>query len=398
MKLNNIPFVPADILLPRDGFEKWACVACDQFTSEPEYWDAAEEFVGDAPSALKCILPEVRLGQDDGRRIAAINANMRDYLDKGIFEEYKNSMIYVERTLPDGAVRRGIVGAVDLEEYDYNAGSKSAVRATEATVLSRIPPRVAIRRGAAIELTHIMLLIDDAGRTVIEAIDPEKQGLCKVYDFDLMQGGGHIRGWLLEGGEAVATSARLAALADGQDVGGILISVGDGNHSLATAKECYRLNPTGRNRYALAEIVNIHDPALVFEPIYRVVFGCDPAALVAEAESKLIPGRNAIKWYSASGEGGFSTDGLPADTLQRVIDDYVAAHPGAVCDYVHGEDSAVTLGRSGADTVAFLFDGMDKAELFPYVENKGALPRKTFSMGEAKSKRYYVEARRIDGD
>ena len=395
MELRNLPFVPADILLPRGDFEKWACVACDQFTSEPEYWLEAERFVGDAPSALKCILPEVWLGKDDDKRIAAVNAEMEKYLRDGIFAEYPGSMIYVERTLPDGGVRRGVVGAVDLEEYDFSAGSRSPVRATEATVLSRIPPRVAIRRDAPIELPHIMLLADDPADSVIGQFEAEKEKLPLLYDFDLMQGGGHISGRLLDGEAAGRVVRALSALAEKLPDGGILIAVGDGNHSLATAKECCRLNPVPRNRYAIAELVNLHDPSLVFEPIYRVVFNCDPAALVAKAEKELSPGKNAIEWHSASGEGRLSTGGLPADTLQRVIDDYVAATPGAYCDYVHGEESARSLGK-GAGAVAFLFDGMDKNELFPYVQNVGPLPRKTFSMGEAKSKRYYVEARRIN--
>ena len=396
MKTRNDPFVPADILLPRGGFEKWACIACDQFSSEPEYWEEAAKFVGDAPSALKCVLPEVWLGKDDAARIEAVNRQMKEYVAGGIFDEYRGAMIYVERTLPDNSVRRGVVGAVDLEEYDYRAGSKSAIRATEATVLSRIPARVEIRRGAAIELPHVLLLIDDPGDAVIGQIDPEKQKLKKLYDFDLMQGGGHLRGWLLEGRDAVRVTRAVGKLGDGVRDGSMTVAVGDGNHSLAAAKEYYAQNPLPRNRFALAELINIHDPSLVFEPIYRVVFGCDPCELIKEAKTALRPGKNAIRWYSAGAEGGLSTDGLPADTLQRVIDEYTAKHPDARCDYVHGEDSAVKLGRSDPGTVAFLFEGMDKAELFPYVEKHGSLPRKTFSMGEARSKRYYLEARKIN--
>ena len=394
MELRSMPFVPADVLLPKSGFERWACVACDQFTSEPEYWENAERIVGDSPSALRCILPEVWLGRDDGKRIADVNAAMRRYLDGGVFTGYPRSFVYVERTLPGGQVRRGIVGAVDLTEYDYSPDSKSPVRATEATVLSRIPPRVAIRRDAPIELTHIMLLADDPADRVIGQFEAEKETLPLLYDFDLMLGGGHIKGRLIDGEKADRVTAALAGLAAEQPDGGVLISVGDGNHSLATAKECYRLAPSELSRYAMAELVNLHDPALAFEPIYRVVFGCDPERLIEKVNAGLTPGKNAVKWYSACCEGLLSTDGLPADTLQRAIDAYVAETPGSYCDYVHGEDSAVSLGR-GENAVAFLFDGMDKRELFPYVQTRGALPRKTFSMGEAKSKRYYVEARRI---
>ena len=393
--MKKSPFVPADLLLPKRGFEKWACIACDQFTSEPEYWLEAERFVGGDPSALRCILPEVWLGGDDAGRVEKINATMTEYLESGVFEEYPDSMVYVERTLPDGKVRRGIVGAVDLEEYDFAPGSKSAVRATEATVMSRIPPRVAVRRGAPIELPHVMLLCDDPDGTVIEKIDPAAQGLEKLYDFDLMQGGGRIRGWRLTGADVKRVTDAIAALDRGGDAP--LICVGDGNHSLASARECYRLNPTPRNRYAAAELVNIYDPALVFEPIYRVVFGCDPDALLEKIKNEIPAGGTSVKWCAAAGSGSFTVDGLPADVLQRVIDDYVAAHPGASCDYVHDDASALSLGKKDGASIAFLFAGMDKSELFPYVTERGALPRKTFSMGEARSKRYYIEARKIDG-
>lgn len=392
--MQDRPFVSTDVLLPRAGFEKWACVACDQFTSEPDYWLEAARIAGDSPSALKCILPEVWLGKDDERRAEAVNAEMYKYLETGVFDEYHDAMVYIERTLADGTVRRGIVGAVDLEAYDYNPGSTSPVRATEATVIERIPPRVAIRRSAPIELPHIMLLFDDPRDSVIGNIDPEATGLKKLYDFALMLGGGRIRGWLLAGEDAERVSRALAELPHGGATP--LLAVGDGNHSLASAKECYRQNPTPRNRFALAEIVNIHDPALVFEPIYRVVFGCDPTELVSRAEREIPRGDTEIKWYSGAGEGRFSVNGLPADILQKTIDGYVKERPGAYCDYVHGEDSAMTLARSGDGVIAFLFDGMDKSALFPYVAANGALPRKTFSMGEARSKRYYVEARRID--
>jgi len=392
--MRDYPFVKTEILLPHSGFEKWACIACDQFTSEPGYWLEAARIAGDSPSALKCILPEVWLGNDDERRVSEINANMREYLGGGVFEEFRDSMIYVERELPDGSVRHGVVGAVDLEAYDYNAGSVSEVRATEATVIERIPPRVAIRRSAPIELPHIMLLCDDPKGEVIESIEPEKRNLRKVYDFELMQGGGRIRGWLIERKDADRISEAVSALPHGNNTP--LIAVGDGNHSLASAKECYRQNPTERNRYALAELINIHDPALVFEPIYRVVFGCDTDELISLAKKSIPEGKTRIVYYTETTEGEFSIDGLPADLLQKVIDAYVAGRPDAYCDYVHGEDSAISLARSGPGIAAFLFAGMDKSELFPYVAEHGALPRKTFSMGEARSKRYYVEARRID--
>jgi len=398
MKLEKIPFGAADILVPATDFEKWACVACDQFTSEPQYWLEVAKTVGGAPSAFNLIIPEVWLGVNDAERAERINAEMHRYLNENIFTEYPDSMVYVERTLPDGSVRRGLVGAVDLEAYDYAADSKSPVRATEGTVISRIPPRVAVRQGAPVEMPHIMLLIDDIGRTVIEPL--RNADLPKLYDFELMLGGGHICGYLLSRKEnpglVDGVEAALSRIAENTADDGVLIAMGDGNHSLATAKECYRLNPTERNRYALAELVNIHDEALVFEPIYRVVFGCDPGELLCECEKALTPGKNKIEWHTAAGKGELSTDELVTDVLQRVIDAYVASHPGAECDYVHGVESTLTLAKEKDDRIAFIFDGMDKSELFSYVENKGALPRKTFSMGEAESKRYYIEARRID--
>lgn len=398
MKLDKIPFGTADILLPSAGFEKWACVACDQFTSEPKYWQDVADIVGDAHSALNIILPEVWLGENDAERTENINAQMKRYLAENVFTEYPDSMVYVERTLPNGTVRHGLVGAVDLEAYDYNVGSKSPVRATEGTVLSRIPPRVAIREGAPLEMPHIMLLIDDFHRTVIEPL--KEIGLPLLYDFELMLGGGHIRGFLIDRAthaEVIENIEKaLSILAENTPDDGVLIAMGDGNHSLATAKECYLRNPTERNRYALAELVNIHDEALVFEPIYRVVFGCDPAELLAECEKALTSGKNRIEWHTSSAKGGISTYELVTDVLQRVIDEYVASHPGSECDYVHGVESTLSIVSQADDRIAFIFDGMDKSELFPYVEKKGALPRKTFSMGEAESKRYYIEARRID--
>ena len=282
-------FKAADILIPSNvEMEKWSVVACDQYTSEPEYWQETERTVGDAPSALRLILPEVYLENSDvDERINEIHRSMEKYLSDGIFKEYKNAMIYVERTTSDG-VRAGVVGAIDLEEYDYRKGSKSSVRATEATVVERIPPRIKVRTGAPLELPHIMILIDDAKRTVIEKIGEKKAKLEKLYDFELMQGGGHIAGYLLGESEINEITAALDALGDpgefnaryglsGEPV--MLYAMGDGNHSLATAKEYYervkKENPNSAARYALAEIVNLHSDALRFEAIHRIVTGVD---------------------------------------------------------------------------------------------------------------------------
>ncbi|MDD6800831.1 MAG: DUF1015 domain-containing protein [Firmicutes bacterium] len=382
----KIPFEAADILLPAAGFEKWATIACDQFTSEPEYWREVENEVSDAPSCLRITLPEVYLTEPDvGARIESINRTMNEYLDEGIFKEYKNAMILVERTLADGRTRRGVVGAVRLDSYSFEAGAKPPIRPTEGTVLSRIPPRVKIRENAPLELPHVMLLIDDRERSVIESIS--SKGLEKLYDFSLMLGGGSLRGWLIPEKEQKRLTDALQALAgDGDEP--LLFAVGDGNHSLATAKSC------AGDGLALVEIVNIHDPALDFEPIYRVMFGVNPADVVAKAEKAFPSGNRRVSWISAEGEGSFFADGLESKVLQDFIDSYIETHPGAEVDYIHGRDSLEVLAKR-ENAIGFLFGGITKEELFPYVKQNGPLPRKTFSMGEARDKRYYMEARRI---
>ena len=299
-------FTSADILLPRldaEGMKKWSVVACDQYTSEPEYWKETAQIAGNSPSTLNLIFPEVYL-EDSGadERIAAINRTMQQYLDEGLFKEFPHSLVLTRRTQADGKVRTGLVGAIDLEQYDYNKGSTSQVRATEATVPSRIPPRVRIRRDAALELPHIMILIDDVKRTVIEPLEQKRSTLTKLYDFDLMQNGGHLEGWLVDGENAKEVFAALDRLADkdefnaryglsGQDV--LLYAMGDGNHSLATAKECYEQKKregapeAALARYALAEVVNLHSEALEFEAIHRVVTQADANKLMSDMTKQL---------------------------------------------------------------------------------------------------------------
>lgn len=388
--MKKIPFYPADILLPKQVTDKWPVIACDQFTSEPEYWENVGSTVGNAPSTLRIILPEVFLGSDDvDTRTEAVNAEMKKYLSSEILTEYKSSMVYVERTQPDGRVRRGIIGAVDLAEYDYTLGAKTMIRATEGTVLSRIPPRVRIRKDAPLELPHIMILIDDPDNTVI----PKKSDGDILYDTDLMQGGGHVKGTLIGAEGQCAVISALEALVGDRETP-LLFAVGDGNHSLATAKACVS-EEYPLSRFALAEIVNIHDPALDFEPIYRVVFGVDPSDMLSEAK-RHFKGccEKEVKCLFNGGEDTLTVNGLPAGALQNFIDDYISTHPGAACDYIHGEESVRRLSAE-ENTVGFLFDGIGKSELFPYVEKYGSLPRKTFSMGEARDKRYYMECRRI---
>ena len=392
-------FYPADILLPKKDFKKWAVVACDQYTSEPAYWHDVERLVGDAPSALHIILPEIYLCADNSPRIKAINATMKDYLDGGVFDCFENAMIYVERE-SNHAIRRGVVGLIDLEDYDYSKGSSALIRATEATVLERIPPRVQIRRDAPLEMPHILLLIDDPALSVIEPLAGQKDSFTTAYDFDLMQGGGHITGRFLSKDAIAALQNALDQLIAGQE-DQLLFAVGDGNHSLATAKECYNLTRDPLARYALVEIVNIHDTSIQFEPIYRVLFGVDRDdflnGFIAHTEENGGDTTQRFEVISPACSVALdvkATAKLPVGTLQSYIDLYLKDHPEVKIDYIHGEDVVRSLCRE-ENTLGFLFDGMGKDELFPAIVADGSLPRKTFSMGHAADKRYYIEARRI---
>ena len=397
--MNDNLFLPANILLPKGGFEKWAVIACDQYTSEPDYWKNTEEFVGDAPSALNIVFPEVYLSRDNSAKIAEINANMKKYLDGGIFNTYEDTFVYVKRRLADGKVRRGVVGLIDLENYSCEKNSRTLIRATEETVAERIPPRVEIRKDAPMELPHIMLLIDDPEKTVIEPLDNETAPT--LYDFDLMQNGGHIKGVAIKGKAAEELQNRLAGLADkGDDP--MLFAVGDGNHSLATAKECYRLNQTENSRYALVEIVNIHDSSLDFEPIYRILFGVNPEEVINGFVDSLggeYKGEDAQSFTCVYGENERQisvkpTAKLAVGTLQSYLDKYLKQNPNAHIDYIHGKESLCELAKA-PNALGFIFDGMRKDELFPAVLQDGSLPRKTFSMGHADDKRFYLEGRRL---
>ena len=392
-------FLPANILLPKENFEKWSVIACDQYTSEPDYWENVKEYVGDAPSALNIVFPEVYLSGDNSKRIGEINANMKNYLDGDVFTTYENTFVYVKRTLACGKVRRGVVGLIDLEDYSCEKDSRTLIRATEETVAERIPPRVEIRKDAPMELPHIMLLIDDPQKTVIEPLD--KENAPTLYDFDLMQNSGHIKGVAIKGKAAEELQNRLSSLAgDGDNP--LLFAVGDGNHSLATAKECYRLNKTENSRYALVEIVNIHDSSLDFEPIYRLLFGVNPEEFIngfVDALGGEYKGEDAQIFTCVYGDNQVEisvkpTAKLAVGTLQTYIDRFLKQNPNAKVDYIHGENSLRELAKA-PDTLGFLFDGMRKNELFPAVKQDGSLPRKTFSMGCADDKRFYLEGRRL---
>ena len=399
----------AGILLPRHGLEymKWAVVACDQFTSQPDYWRAVEEWVGDAPSALRLTLPEIWLEERE-TRIPKIHETMRRYLDEGILmEAVQDGFVLVERETSAG-IRPGLLAALDLEEYDFTPGAKSLIRATEGTVLERVPPRSQIRAGAPVELPHVMMLIDDPMEMVIEPIHARCHAFRKLYDFDLMAGGGHIRAWAVEGPSLQPVFDAINALNARAE--GLLYAVGDGNHSLAAARQCWldlrdRLSPEQREnhpaRFALVELVNLNCPALKFEPIHRLVTGVEPERLIAEWRAYLAEnGLGAeegddLVAFDGAREWRFKSRQHPLRLLQAFLDGYLEAHPEAAIDYIHGEDALRELVGKRGDAMGFMPRAFDKAELFPYIRQWGTLPRKTFSMGHASDKRYYLEARRI---
>ncbi len=409
----------ADILLPDLNVHKgeaWAVIACDQHTAEPEYWQAARE-AANGPSTLDMILPEVYLEEAEAR-LPRIHETMARY-EKELLVDHPGKLLLLERTLSDGRVRRGLVGCVDLEDYDYQKGAESLIRATEGTVLERIPPRVAVRRGACLELPHVMLLIDDPERTVIEPMAEMAETLDVAYDFDLMLDGGHVKGYFLDGDSSAQINRRLSALVTpeamaaryGEAYAPLLFAVGDGNHSLASAKAYYeelkaQLGEAAAEhpaRYALCEVVNLHDDSLRFEPIYRVMFGVSPAAVVAALGeyAEGLCGDQApqtVDYVHAGGRGSLvfrhPVAQLTVGTLGAFIDAYLADHKEASVDYIHGEAATEALAKQ-AGAIGFLFAGMEKHRLFKTVICEGALPRKTFSIGHARDKRYYLECRRI---
>ncbi len=387
---------PADILLPKNGFEKWSVIACDQYTSDSKYWSEVEKLVGSSPSTLHLVLPEIYLSETQNR-VENINASMKKYLESDVFVCENNCMVYIEREITGGAVRKGVLGLLDLEDYKYESGSKTLTRATEQTVASRIPPRVAIRKDAPLEFPHVLIFIDDPDDTVMQTVSSKKNTLKKLYDFELMQNGGHIEGYRIEESEQDDINKALSALIKD----GLLFAVGDGNHSLATAKECYNQNKNELARYALVEIVNIHNPAIEFEPIYRVLFGVNKAEVMDYLikRNSDVAGEKSHNFtvIDSSGEEMLSlvpTSKLPVGTLQGYLDDYLSRHPEVEIDYIHGIDATKQLCKTER-TVGFIFDGMKKDELFDAVILDGSLPRKTFSMGHADDKRFYLEGRRI---
>lgn len=425
-----------DIYLPRQGVDlnRWAVIACDQYTSQPEYWHKVEEIVGEAPSTLKMIFPEVYLGKPGAdERIRGIQQTMLDYLSSGLLNSH-TGMVYVERRVA-GRLRKGLVLALDLENYDYSKGSQSLIRATEGTIIERLPPRIRIREGAKLELPHILVLIDDPAGTVIEPVGDTKGRLKELYDFELMEGSGHLNGFLvndpamesgiIKGLEQLADpQAFTAKYGVGDDQPVLLFAMGDGNHSLATAKAIWEKNKTQvgmehPSRYALVEIENVHDEGLEFTPIHRVLFGLERdifsamqgyygsgyAFTACKDRSEMIrrveqsAGKpQIIGVVSGQGYGVVEvanpSSNLPVGTLQSFLDDFLKQGGADKIDYVHGEEVVYKLGQQ-AGNLAFLLPGMDKSDLFKTVILDGALPRKTFSMGEAFEKRFYMECRQI---
>jgi hypothetical protein len=435
-KFSDIGIQIPEIYLPKPGTDltKWAVIACDQFTSQPEYWLKVDEYVGGAPSTLNLILPEVFLEKPgEEERIQQIQSKMKAYLDNGTLQR-REGLIYVERSV-NGKTRKGLILCLDLECYDFTKGSTSLIRATEGTIVERLPPRMRIRQGAMLELPHILVLIDDPRRTVIEPLEAARGGLEKIYDFELMLGSGHLRGYAVDEKTEKMVVENLAGLAKPENFSAkyglgieepvLLFAMGDGNHSLATAKAVWeKMKPQiGLDhpaRYALVEIENIHDEGLEFEPIHRVLFGLKKSIFeklhdhfgenfayktVRSAEEMVMQvdelnGPKQAIGIAVGGKGfgvieiANPVSNLPVGTIQACLDAFLKEGGAEKIDYVHGSEVVCSLGVQPGNA-GFYVPGMDKSELFKTVILDGALPRKTFSMGEAKEKRFYMEARRI---
>lgn len=411
--MKNTVIIPK-ILLPKADIDKskWSVIACDQFTSQPSYWEKVDEFVGDAPSTLKMIFPEVYLeGNDKQDRIRSINENMRKYMNGDTFDEFEG-FILVERTTPDGQKRLGLVIAVDLEDYEYTPKNNALIKATEKTVVERLPARIEVRKGACLESPHIMMLMDDRKDKIIESLYARRSELEIAYDFALNMGGGSIRGYKIKDCKAIIDA--IGNLMDrdtlvekyGSDKP-ILFAVGDGNHSLATAKECWNnikktLSGEALNshpaRYALCELVNLHDESLQFQPIHRAVFGVGEEfieymksgldKIQGSSEVKVVYGDKTYSWKVSSNASDAIAD------LQQLMDEYNKSHKDMVIDYIHGDNHLMGVAKE-KNAVAVFMPCLEKDGLFDYVVRRGVLPRKSFSMGHAEDKRYYLECRVI---
>jgi hypothetical protein len=405
-----------EILMPRKGIDlkKWAVIACDQFTQDRSYWDTVKKDVGDAPSTLNLIFPEVYLEEKDRQdRINKIQASMKGYLEDGVLAPPKKSCVYVERSTPLHPLRRGLVLAVDLDRYDWSPLARSLIRATEGTIKERLPPRMEIRRGASLESPHILLLVDDEKDAIIPALGNVAKKRAPLYDSPLMMNGGTLKGWTLEDeGELALLAKGLKTLAESaparygvNDPAPFLFAAGDGNHSLATAKAVwdeYRAAHAGETgidnhpaRWALVELENLYDPGISFEPIHRVIFGAKPETLLAflskaeDLDFSAVPGKPTLIAVKTK------TPAIATASLQPLLDSFVK-QSGAVIDYIHGEEELSRLAaESSRSAVGLLLPPVEKAGLFRTVAKSGPLPRKSFSMGEALEKRYYMECRSL---
>lgn len=398
-------FMKTDVLLPENGnFERWAVIACDQFTSDRAYWDRVAENASDGPSAYYVVYPEIDLENNPQERIKKINGAMTDYVNGAVFQQYPDAFIYVERTLLDGSIRPGIVGAVDLEQYHYDPKFKPAVGATEQTILERVPPRIAVRRNAELEFSHVILFCNDMRNEIFGDLQKRKDSLPKLYDFNLMEGGGHISGWLLSGEDATAVQDRIDAYADQAE--GTAFLVADGNHSLVTAKSWYgelkKNHPdidlsAHPARYAMVELENIQDPSISFEPIHRVIFQTNPSKLIQDMQSICAPAGVPVILVIGDQKQTVYLD-VPAGelavaVLQRFLDQWLKDNEGKI-DYVHDTDAVEHFAKQD-NTVGLLLPIFDKKELFAFGASGHILPRKTFSLGHGREKRYYLEGRKI---
>ena len=395
-------FKSANILLPQNtSMESWAVIACDQFTSDKEYWKRVRNHAGNNYSTLHMILPEAELAAATDETIANINAHMKRYLDENVFVQYDDAYVYIERTLVDGSVRQGLIGVVDLEHYHYEPSRYPKICATEMTVLERIPPRVAVRKDALLEFSHVLMLCEDPAFDLIEKLAQMKPDFPKLYDFDLMEGGGHIAAWLVQGDAARAFDTALNRYEENNTY-----LVGDGNHSLVTALTIYeqlkkelpaeeaKVHPA---RYAMVELENVHSDALVFEPIHRVITETDTAKLLNDLVSICSDDGVDVTWFVGNEQGVLKVNTpageLTVGILQDFLDQWLRENAGEI-DYIHGDDAVKTLAQAD-NAIGFLLPTMDKSELFPFVQGGRTLPRKTFSMGHGCEKRYYLEGRRI---
>lgn len=395
----------AKILIPSvKDLKSWAVIACDQFTSEPEYWDTLKKEIGDKPSALNVTFPEIYLKDNPEERIEKINSTMYSYLNSGIFSELKEGFVLTVRKTPYVEKRIGLIVAVDLDEYDYKKGERPLIRATEGTLKERIPPRLKIRKDAPIEFPHVMILIDDEKREIIEGIYERRNQFEKIYDFTLNQGGGELQGYFIPESEPIIKAfenllkeERLIKKYGFNDK--FIMAVGDGNHSLATAKAHWEeikktVGDNGEHpaKYALAEIVNVYDEGIYFEPIYRFVSGVN----VSEFKVKFLAEKGiTCTLLDVEGETALVGGSLPEsiENTDLFIKNFLDENGGEV-DYVHGKENVENLVKKTGG-VAVLFDKLDKKDLFRFVSKNGAFPRKTFSMGEGVEKRYYLEGRKI---